>query len=48
MTTRKDNGVTNHIDVVYSENETELSWPIGPGAVNDKTNHQKTWEVMKS
>lgn len=33
MKTKQDNNVTDHIGVVYAENETELSWPIGPDAV---------------
>ena len=34
--TRKDNDVSNHIDVVYAENDTELSWLIGLGVDYDE------------
>ena len=33
MKTKQDNDMTNHISAVYVENDTELSWPIGLGAV---------------
>ena len=28
--------MTDHIDQVYIENETELSWPIGPSTIYDE------------
>ena len=31
-TKRKDNDVTDHTGAVYTENDIELSWPIGSGA----------------
>ena len=31
--TKHDNDLTNHVVVVYAENETELSGPIGLGAI---------------
>ena len=34
--TKQDNDVTNHINVIYAENETKLLWSIGPGAVDDE------------
>ena len=34
--TRNDNYVTNHIDMTYIENETELLWPIELGVVCDE------------
>ena len=34
--TRKDNDVSDHIDAVYAENDTELSWPIGLGVDYDE------------
>lgn len=34
---RLDNDVTDHIGLVYVENDTELSGLIGPSAVCDKT-----------
>ena len=33
MKTKQDNDMTNYISAVYVENDTELSWPIGLGAV---------------
>ena len=36
MKIRLINDVTNRIGAIYVENETELSWPIGPSAVYDK------------
>ena len=33
--TTQDDDVTDHTGVVYTENNTELSWPIGVGAVFD-------------
>lgn len=33
---RLDNYMTDHIDMVYIENETELSWPMGLGTVYDE------------
>ena len=34
--TRNNNYVTNHIDMTYIENETELLWPIELGVVCDE------------
>ena len=34
--TRQDNNVIDHTDVVYIENETELSWLIGLGTIYDE------------
>ena len=34
--TRQDNNVIDHTDVVYIENETELSWLIGLGTSYDE------------
>ena len=34
--TRQDNDVIDHTDVVYIENETELSWLIGLGTIYDE------------
>ena len=34
--TRNNNYVTNHIDMTYIENETELLWPIKLGVVCDE------------
>ena len=36
MKNRYDNDVTNPIDVVYAENDTELSWLIGLGVDCDE------------
>ena len=33
MKTKQDNDVTDHIGVVYAENETKLSWLIGSGVI---------------
>ena len=35
--TRQDNDMINHIGLVYAENDIELSRPIRPRAVCDKT-----------
>ena len=35
--TRQDNNMTDHICVVYADNEIELSWLIGLGVVVIKT-----------
>lgn len=35
MKTRQDKDVTDCIGLVYTENDTELSEPIGPGVVCD-------------
>ena len=36
MKTRQDNNMINHIGAIYHENEIELSWLIGSGAVYEK------------
>ena len=36
MKTRQDNNLTDHIGTVYVENETDLQWSIGSGAICDK------------
>ena len=36
MKTRQDNNVTDHIGVVYVENETKLPCLIGLGTINDE------------
>ena len=36
MKAKKDNDLTNLTSVVYIENDTELSWPIGSSANCDK------------
>ena len=36
MKTRHDNDVIDRIGIVYIENDTELSWPIGQGVVYDE------------
>ena len=41
MKTKQDNDVIDRIDVVYVENKTELSWPIGPSTVCDEN---QTWQ----
>ena len=33
MKTKQDNDMTDHIVVVYIENDIELSWPIRFGAI---------------
>ena len=42
MKIRQYNDVTDHTSVVYAENDTELLWSIGQGAVCDK-NHRGQW-----
>ena len=34
--TKQDNDVTDHTRVGYTENETKLFWPIGPGVACDE------------
>ena len=34
--TKQDNDMTDHTSVVYIENDTEMSWPIGSGADCDE------------
>ena len=34
--TKQDNDMSNHTSAIYTEKETELSWPIGPSAVCDE------------
>ena len=46
MKTKQDNNVTDHISVIYNENETKLSWPIRltPSKSNfevDSTSHYR-------
>ena len=41
MNTRQDNNITDHTDVFYVENNTELSWLNEPGAIYDEN---KTWK----
>ena len=36
MKTRQDSHVTNHIDVIYVENEIELLWSTGLSLVCDE------------
>ena len=36
MKTRHDNDVINHKSVVYTKNDTELSWPIESGVDCDE------------
>ena len=36
MKTMQDNKVTDHVGTLYTENDTELSWPIGLDANCDK------------
>lgn len=36
MKTKQDNNVTDQTGALYVENDIELSWPIGPGAVYDE------------
>ena len=36
MKTNQDNNVTNRTCTVYTENDTELSWPIRSGTVYDE------------
>ena len=36
MKTRQDNDVIDYIGAVYTENDTKLSWLIGPGADYDE------------
>lgn len=36
MKIRQNNYVSNCIDAIYTENETEMSWSIGPSLVCDK------------
>ena len=34
--TRHDNDMTDHLGLLYTKNETELSWPIQQGKVYDE------------
>ena len=36
MKTKHNNDVTDCIYAIYAENEIELSWLVGPGAVYDR------------
>ena len=43
MKTKQDNDVTNGTDVIYDENETQLSWLIRSGIVYDKNQTWQRW-----
>ena len=45
MKTKQDNNETDGTSVVYAENETKLSWSIGPCTIYDKnqTGQRRDW-----